>query len=137
MVKQRDYKVFLSYSYKDRPWVEAFTKTLEKAGVREWFDAANLPPGERWDELTQDALRKSQILVLILSPNSIDSPWTFFELGAAFADGKRIIPVLTEDLDWRRIPFPLARYQALKEHSPEEAGNRVAEVLEHEPRASA
>src|SRR5213593_2614396 len=105
VVKQRDYQIFLSYSHKDRPWVEAFTRTLEGAGVRAWFDAANLSPGERWDELTQDALRKSQTLVVILSHNSVDSPWTFFELGAAFADGKRIIPILVEDLDWNRIPL--------------------------------
>jgi len=43
-------------------------------------------------------------LVVILSLASVDSPWIFFELGAAIADNKRIIPVLLEGVDMARIP---------------------------------
>lgn len=42
----------------------------------------------------------------------------------------RIIPVLTQDIGIERIPSPLRQFQFLKEDSPEEAGRRVAEVME-------
>lgn len=68
-------------------------------------------------------------MVVILSRNSLQSPWTFFELGAAVADHKRIIPIVTEDIDLASVPVPLAQFQLLKESSPVEAAKRVAAVL--------
>jgi hypothetical protein len=129
MPDQRKYSVFLSYSAKDRQWVSQFQSALSEAGIRAWFDVENILPGDRWEDQIQKALRESTTLVVILSSRSIQSPWTFFELGAAVADGKRIIPILTEDIDMRHVPVPLARFQLLREPSPVEAGKRVAEVL--------
>ena len=129
MSKGKKYEVFLSYSHKDRPWVSDFVSALRDAGIQAWFDVYDLAPGERWQEHIQEALRQSTTLVVILSPDSVVSPWTFFELGAAFADQKRIIPVLTRDMDIRSLPLALRRFQFLKEPSPAQAGKRVAEVI--------
>lgn len=130
MTEKRTYEVFLSYSSRDRAWVSEFAAALRDAGVKSWFDVSDLAPGERWQERIQEALRDSNTLVVILSPNSVESPWTFFELGAAVADRKRIIPVLTEDVEVTHVPLLLKQFQFLKEESPREAGKRVAEVLE-------
>jgi hypothetical protein len=129
MTEEKKYDVFLSYSSQDRSWVSQFAEALRRAGLTAWFDIAEILPGERWQEQIQKALRESTTLIVILSPNSIKSPWTFFELGAAVADEKRIIPVLTQDMDIRDVPFLLTRFQFLRESSPEEAGSRVAEVI--------
>ena len=130
MVKKYSYDIFLSYSSKDKPWVSEFASVLRDAGVKTWFDFSELLPGERWQEKIQDALRNSKILVIILSANSVGSPWTFFELGAAVADRKGIIPVLTGDVDLKHIAPLLLQFQFLKETSPKEAGKRVAETIE-------
>ena len=127
---EKHYDVFLSYSSKDKPWVSEFVSALRTGGVQAWFDVADIAPGERWQEKIQEALRESGTLVIVLSPNSIESPWTFFELGAAVADKKKIIPVLLEDVDLARIPVALRQFQVLRENSPKEAGKRVAEALE-------
>lgn len=129
MTEKSDYNIFLSYSSKDQPWVSEFVATLKEAGVKAWFDVSDLAPGERWQEKIQKALRDSEILVVILSQNSIASPWTFFELGAAVADQKRIIPIVTEDFDFSKFPLLLKQYKLLKESSPQAAGKLVAEVL--------
>ncbi len=112
MSSSRKYDVFLSYSMKDREWVSEFANALREAGVATWFDVAALTPGTRWQDEIQAALRASRTLVVVLSPNSIDSPWIFFEVGAAVADQQRIIPVLTEDLDVPRIPVLLQQFQS-------------------------
>ena len=129
MTELRPYDVFLSYSKKDRDWVAAFTESLQDSGVSGWFDASSLAPGERWEDRIQEALRDSKFLVVILSQDLIESPWTFFELGAAVADKKRIIPVFTKDVELDRLPSVLRKFQALRESSPLEAGKRVAEVI--------
>lgn len=130
MSAKTDYKIFISYSYNDKSWVTEFVSALKEAGIKTWFDAHDITPGERWDEKIQQALRESSIIVVILSENSVESPWTFFELGAAIADNKRIIPVLIGDIESRRIPILLRRFQSLKETSPTEAGKRIAKVIE-------
>ena len=129
MTEPKQYDVFLSYSSKDRAWVAQFVDGLKAAGLTAWFDAAELLPGERWQQQIQKALRESRTLVVVLSPNSVGSPWTFFELGAAVADHKRIIPVLTQEMDIRNIPTLLTQFQFLKEPSPKEAGKLVAQTV--------
>ena|SRR6266568_5699825 len=129
MPEQKEYDVFLSYSTKDSAWASEFADALSQAGLHGWFDVAALPPGERRQEKIQAALRASKTLVLILSPQSVESPWTFFQLGAALADQKRIIPVVTGDVELTKMPMLLRQFQFLKESSPRQAGIRVAEAI--------
>jgi hypothetical protein len=127
--EKEKYDVFLSYSDEDRCWASEFAAALTDAGVRNWFDVHDLLPGDRWQDRLEDALRESRTLVFILGPESAESPWMFFELGAALADRKRIIPVLSGKLPPNRIPQVLRRFRFLEEPSATEAGKRVAEVL--------
>ena len=53
-----------------------------------------------------------------------------FEIGAALATHKRIIPVLINEVNPGDIPGPLAQRQMLRATSPEEAGKLVAEIIE-------
>lgn len=129
MAEERRFNVFISHSSQDREWVSEFASSLRAAGVDAWFDESQLTPGDRIGERIEEALRQSQTLILITSPQTLRSPWTFFELGAAVADGKRIIPVLTGGVSPEDVPVPIAQYQYLREPSPQQAGQRVADVL--------
>src|SRR5947209_17176932 len=80
------YDVFLSYSSASQPWVRKFTDALTASGITAWFDAHEILPGERWQDQIEKALRQSRVLIMVLTPESIQRPWTFFELGAALAD---------------------------------------------------
>lgn len=130
--KRRSYDVFLSYSSASQPWVRKFTDALAASGVTAWFDAHEILPGERWQAEIEKALRQSRVLILVLTPESVQRPWTFFELGAALADGKRIVPVLSDDVDPADIPAVVRQFQFVREKSPEAAARRVAEAVVHE-----
>jgi TIR domain len=91
---------------------------LQDYGVKTWFDVSSLAPGERWQEQIQEALRDSKFFVVIVSPHTGSNAWTFFELGAAVADRKTIIPVMTENAEIERIPTVLRQFQFLRESSP-------------------
>jgi hypothetical protein len=94
-----------------------------------WSDQEILP-GEDWQARIEAALRESRTLVVVLGPGSQENPSTMFEVGAAMADRKRIIPVmLTDDAEPEGAPKMLRRYQPLRESSPQKAGQRVAEVI--------
>lgn len=128
-MSERHYDVFLSYSAHDRPWVREFASALRAAGVKGWFDAHEIKPGDRWQDRVEEALRQSRTLVMVLTADSVSRPWTFFELGAAVADGKRIVPVLTEDVEISELPSLVRQYQFVREHSPEEAARKVAQAV--------
>ena len=132
MAEKHEFDVFVSHAAKDKPWASELASALRDAGVKIWFDEFDLIPGEPWQERIAEALRASRTIVMVLSPQTGESPWTFFELGAAVADHKRIIPVAREEIDLAHLPSPLRRLQILREPSPQEAGRRVAEVLERE-----
>ena len=129
MTERTSLKVFLSYSDRDRDWAREFASELRERGVSAWFDASELGPGEPWKERIADALRESRVLVLIVSPGALRSRWMLFELGAAVADNKQIIPVLVGDISLDDVPPLVFRYQALRESSPRIAGQRVAEAI--------
>jgi len=136
-VKRRPYDVFLSYSSASQPWVRKFTDALTASGITAWFDAHEILPGERWRDQIERALRQSRVLIMVLTPESIQRPWTFFELGAALADGKRIVPVLSDDVDPADIPAVVRQFQFVREKSPEAAAKRVAEAVVRETQAGA
>jgi TIR domain len=130
-------KVFLSYSYQDRPWIEEFVSSLQKNGIDVWYDVKEIQAGERWMSHVQEALRQSSTLVIVLSSHSLKSPWVYFEIGAAVADRKRIIPVLVGDIEFSRMPALLAQFQSLRAESPAKAGEQVAQVVQQTADAEA
>jgi len=136
MADTNRYDVFLSYSSASQPWVRKFTDALSASGVPAWFDAHQILPGERWQAQIEKALRQSRVLILVLTPESVQRPWTFFEVGAALAGGKRIVPVLSEDVDPSDIPAVVRQFQFVREKSPEAAAKRVAEAVMHETAAA-
>ena len=68
-------QVFISYSRKDLVFVERLAKDLQAAGLQVWYDLSGLAAGTRWGKEIQSAIQQSQIFVVVLSPNSIDSEW--------------------------------------------------------------
>ena len=121
-------KVFLSYTYEDMPWVEQFACALEKEGVDVWFDTHEIALGDNIRDMLQERLRSSNILIIILSSNSAKSPGIFFEMGAAVADNKRIIPIVIDDIGHEKLPLPLIKYPYLRENSPVKAGEEIAKI---------
>jgi hypothetical protein len=131
MPEKPQYDVFLSYSTQDRDLASAITSALKDSGISTWFDAHEIRAGERWEPLVEEALRESRVLVLILNTENLNRPGTFFEIGAAVADSKRIVAVLAEDVDVASLPPLLRQLQSVKERSPREAARRVAEAVAH------
>jgi hypothetical protein len=87
-------QVFISYSRKDLAFVERLAKDLQAAGLQVWYDLSGLEGGTRWGREIQNAIKESEIFVVVLSPNSIDSEWVEKEFMYANSLKKKIIPLL-------------------------------------------
>jgi len=92
-------KVFISYSRKDLAFVRHLAEDLQNAGLDVWYDISGLAGGDRWRVEIEGALRNSQFVVVVLSPDSITSEWVEREF--LFASNLRleIIPLMYRSCD--------------------------------------
>src|SRR3974390_3150925 len=76
--------VFLSHSSKDKPFVRELASSLESGGeIRVWLDERGIAPGQNIVSRIGEGLAADFIL-LILSPDSVDSSWVKEEWTDAF-----------------------------------------------------
>jgi TIR domain len=69
-------KVFVSYSHRDRKWLDRLLvhlKPLERAGYLDVWEDSRIAPGTTWKEEIDNALRASQIAVLLISADFLAS----------------------------------------------------------------
>lgn len=102
------YSCFISYSSKDQLFAERLYADLQARGVRCWFAPHDVQGGKKLHEQIDDAIQIHERLLLILSPNSIDSEWVKTEIIKA---SKR------ERAEKRRMLFPVRlkiSYEKLK-----------------------
>ena len=98
--------IFISYSSKDRSKTRALAKVFENQGWKVWWDK-NLPPGKAFDRSIGKALDEASCIVVLWSPNSVESAWVLDE---AYEGLERdiLVPALSEET---RLPFGYRRRQ--------------------------
>lgn len=101
-------RVFISYSRRDADFAEKLAKDLRARGVGVWFDRLDIPPGANWDDEIEAALRVSDTMVVVLSPDSVESKNVRDEVSFALADSDRIVPVMCRECS---PPLRVARLQ--------------------------
>jgi TIR domain/Pentapeptide repeats (8 copies) len=80
------YSCFISYSTKDRLFVERLHADLQDKNVRCWFAPHDLPIGAKtWDAI-DEAIRVRDKGLLVLSQAAIDSDWVEDEVSKAYAE---------------------------------------------------
>lgn len=87
-------KVFISYAHADAHEARRLVTALRDTTVSGWLDAADMASGASISSEVRSALETASAVVVLLSPRSLESEWVQFEIGAAEALGKRIIPVI-------------------------------------------
>src|SRR6266576_5060378 len=88
------FNVFISYAHSDRKEAERLVKALRAGSIAGWLDKADIAAGNSIPSAVRDALKRSSAVVVLLSPRALQSEWVQFEIGAAEALGKKIVPVL-------------------------------------------
>ena len=112
-------EVFISYSHQDRAMqkeLRTYLAALEREGViRTWYDG-EIPPGGEWAKEISEHLNTSQIILLLVSADFINSDFCYgIEMARALErhnnDDAIVIPVILKASPWSGAPF--AKLKAL------------------------
>jgi len=93
--------------------------------------------GEDWKDRVREELEKARFLIVLLSSENLKSRSMYAELGAAIADKKSVIAVVSEDIDPANVPPLLRKYQSIQDSAPDTVGKRIAELLKQIAETSA
>ena len=98
MPTQHRDRVFVSYSHKDKKWLEKFSAVLApdiRNGRVDYWDDRELQPGDPWYAKILDGIEAARVAVLLVSPNFLASRFIMEEelpeILAARAEGLTII----------------------------------------------
>jgi len=94
--------VFISYSSKDKSFVERLSQKLVDKRIGVWLDKWEMKPGDSLIDKIQNALEDSSYLLVVLSKHYIQSEWCRKEQNAGLIkeiNSKKVvvIPILLED----------------------------------------
>ncbi|MEU0744694.1 TIR domain-containing protein [Streptomyces sp. NPDC006134] len=89
-------KVFLSYSRKDGAVARGIRESLEGKLRHVWVDWEAIEPSEKWRQAIDEGIRTSDAFILLVSEDSLRSPYCRDECMKAIDLHKRILPVIID-----------------------------------------
>lgn len=97
-MNENSYNVFISYNSKNKQIALSFARQLTDFGLRVWFDAWRLIPGQPWQEAMEKALTASQCIVVLVGEDGFGK-WENEEMrvgieGQISDPTRNVIPVL-------------------------------------------
>jgi len=122
-------RIFISHASKDNDLAEAIRRRLAQEDYKV-FSANDILLGEDWAAAISNALATSDAMVVLLSPEAVESPNVIHEISFALGSANykgRIFPVLvrrTENIPWFLTTMHLI--DVTKQPDPKGAGETVA-----------
>lgn len=108
--------IFISYSSQDRTSLEALTTALKRAQQKVWFDQ-ELGGGDAWWNAILEQIRSSDVFIVALSNNWLQSKPSQAELRYAQALNRPILPVKVGPVDSVRVN-PVSTLQIIDYQNP-------------------
>ena len=113
--------IFISHNYRDKKIAREIGNTIERISLElicPWYSSdesskGGLRPGDNWAIEIFKQLNSCRAILTLVTPNSMDKPWIYFESGVGA--GKKsceIIPICLGINSLNDVPFPLGLYQS-------------------------
>ncbi|HEX3185777.1 MAG TPA: toll/interleukin-1 receptor domain-containing protein [Pyrinomonadaceae bacterium] len=97
--------VFLSHARKDKVrFVVDFATRLRDKGINVWLDKWEILPGDSLvDKIFEEGIKDAQAIIVVVSENSVNSPWVEEELNASVVKKinglSKLIPVVLDNCE--------------------------------------
>ena len=108
-MSERNTRVFLSYSRRDRSHLERLLAAFKSHEFDVFRDLDDILPTEDWWDRIKILIGQADIFVFLVSENSIDSRVCLQELAHAESLRKRLAPVVVSEVDAANIPDALRK----------------------------
>jgi exopolyphosphatase/pppGpp-phosphohydrolase len=97
-------QVFLSHSSADNELAKRISEGLQKAGIKVFFDEAEIRVGDSFVEKIAEGISKSRFLAVMVSKNSLESHWVRKELNMKMAEEVKtkkvcVLPILVDECE--------------------------------------
>lgn len=129
-------RTFICYSRKDEAFVDRLVADLKAHGVATWRDVDDIPRHKAsnvksWRAAVSDALKQCSHMIVVLSPDAIDSPeveseWTYF-----IGQQRTLIPVICRPCE---VPYRLVIYNYWDLTQPQEYAEQLPRIAKHLPK---
>jgi predicted ATPase len=100
--------IFISYAHADSAFVDRLEADLRKLGFDPWVDRERLKGGQRWRRELQEAVKRAQALLVVLSPDAIASQNVQIEYNYVLELGNLVIPLYFRQCE---VPMELRAIQ--------------------------
>ena len=135
-ITKKPKEVFISHSTKDKPLIDEFVKFIilgldvdRKNIYCVSYNPDEIPAGEQFTEHIKFNINNSKVVFFLITPNFLESKFCLAELGAAWALGKKIIPIIVEPLNFDALgETPLLAKQAFKLGSVETIADELKKI---------
>ena len=120
--------IFISYSHKDKKYVEILKHRLIDEGFSVWIDH-NIDYGDEWLKVIQKYLDGCNVFIVVMSKNSFESDMVQNEVTRAREKKKNIFPILLGGENW--LIFQAKQYIDARDGSlpPEKFYKRLEKVI--------
>ena len=86
--------VFISYSRRDRDFVQILHDALVASKFQAWIDWQDIAPTAEWWKEIETGIESAHTFLFVISKDSISSRYCRKEIDHAIQHGKRLIPIL-------------------------------------------
>jgi TIR domain len=100
--------VFISYSRRDKAFVQKLVSALEAQKRDVWVDFEDIPfASPWWDEICR-GIDSAHAVVFVISPDSLESEVAGLEVNYASQNNKRLIPIVYREAQVQTIPTTIS-----------------------------
>jgi hypothetical protein len=129
--------IFISHSSRDNELAAEMKAWLDQQGYEQVFldfdKHSGLQAGAQWERELYEKVARCHAVILILTPNWLDSKWCFVEFAQARALGKIIFPVVLSPLGDRKVAQEIQGVD-LRDWNDEGQRRRIREVSDEAAR---
>lgn len=123
--------LFFSHSSLDKKSItlikdKILQKTSKTIEIFQSSDGESIPFGNNWVHKIEENLAKAKIMLVFISPNSINSNWIYFESGFSYSKGVKVIPIGINGINVGELKPPINLLQGFNITSHEGINNIIS-----------
>lgn len=91
------HQIFLSYSKKQKKEAKKLVNLINKLHKVKVWDFSGLTAGHQWRKEIDESIKRSSLVILLVSKDSINSKYVTYEWAYALGIGIKVLPIKLED----------------------------------------